>query len=234
MPARCVAIAPLLLAACSLQSAATPVAQRPDGPVLDEAEIFAPEAEAALIRESTRPEAVPVQVVYPGSELRSETLPDATQQSVPAWIVFAMFFVVFPLSTSLLGERREGTLQRLALLNASHQSVLLAKLPVYLTVTVIQALLMLAMGVWIVPLLGGEALQLGGRWLALLPITIATGAPKRRRRPANRNPRKKISSDAGPASTMIRNANHRSPDSVSSSGSAGGTRSAETRSANDT
>lgn len=136
----------------------------------------APEAEAALIRESTRPEAVPVQVVYPGSEQRSETLPDATQQSVPAWIVFAMFFVVFPLSTSLLGERREGTLQRLALLNASHQSVLLAKLPVYLTVTVIQALLMLAMGVWIVPLLGGEALQLGGRWLALLPITIATGA----------------------------------------------------------
>lgn len=136
----------------------------------------APEDEAALVRRATRPDAVPVTVNYPGAAERSETLPDATQQSVPAWIVFAMFFVVFPLSTSILGERREGTLQRLALLNASHQSVLAAKVPVYLGVTVLQASLMLAMGVWVVPLLGGEALQLSGRWLALLPITVATGA----------------------------------------------------------
>ncbi|MEC8178483.1 MAG: TPM domain-containing protein [Pseudomonadota bacterium] len=56
MPARCVAIAPLLLAACSLPAETlepSGVAERPDGPVLDEAAIFAPAAEAALDQDLT-------------------------------------------------------------------------------------------------------------------------------------------------------------------------------------
>ncbi len=135
----------------------------------------APEKEAAIIREATHPDSVQLALRDNAAQRVSEQLPDATQQSVPAWIVFAMFFIVIPLSTSVLAERSEGTLQRLALVNASRLSILLAKLPVYLLVTSGQATLMLAMGAWLVPALGGEALQIEGLWLHLLPITLATG-----------------------------------------------------------
>lgn len=135
----------------------------------------APEKEAAIIREATHPDSIKIALRSQAMQGNSERLPDATQQSVPAWIVFAMFFIVIPLSTSVLGERSEGTLQRLALVNASRISILLAKLPVYLLVTTGQATVMLLMGVWLVPALGGEALEIQGQWLHLLPITLATG-----------------------------------------------------------
>ena len=135
-----------------------------------------PEAEAAYLREALRPEAVHLRtVVGSNPEDDSRKLPDATQQSVPAWIVFAMFFVILPLSTSVIGERGTGTLQRLTLIGASPARLLLAKVPLYLLITLIQALLMLSIGAWVVPWLGGAALDIQGQWLSLLPITLASG-----------------------------------------------------------
>nr|WP_231681051.1 TPM domain-containing protein [Citromicrobium sp. JL2201] len=87
VPARCVAIAPLLLAACSLQSAATPVAQRPDGPVLDEAEIFAPEAEAALDQDLTeywRTSGVAL-VVFTDASLGGESIEHVANETFNEW-----------------------------------------------------------------------------------------------------------------------------------------------------
>ena len=87
MPARCVAIAPLLLAACSLQSAATPVAQRPDGPVLDEADIFAPEAEAALDQDLTeywRTSGVAL-VVFTDASLGGESIEHVANETFNEW-----------------------------------------------------------------------------------------------------------------------------------------------------
>ena len=53
MPARFAALLALLLAACSQPSEASDVAQRPDGPVLDEGDVFPAEQEAALERDLT-------------------------------------------------------------------------------------------------------------------------------------------------------------------------------------
>ena len=39
--------------------------------------------------------------------------PTSVQQSVPAWLVFAMFFSVVPLANTLISERQQGTLRRL-------------------------------------------------------------------------------------------------------------------------
>src|SRR6266545_1050864 len=39
--------------------------------------------------------------------------PTAAQQNVPAWALFGMFFIVVPLSGSLIRERQTGTLRRL-------------------------------------------------------------------------------------------------------------------------
>jgi ABC-2 type transport system permease protein len=101
--------------------------------------------------------------------------PSSVQQNVPAWLLFAMFFIAIPLSTTWVQERAQGTYARLRTMGASPAALLVGKLLPYLGITLVQAVLMLAVGVWIVPLLGGGQLTLGHAPFALLLITLASG-----------------------------------------------------------
>ena len=101
--------------------------------------------------------------------------PSSVQQNVPAWLLFAMFFIAIPLSTTWVQERAQGTYARLRTMGASPIQLLAGKLLPYLGITLVQAALMLAVGVWIVPLLGGGQLSLGHAPLALLLIVLASG-----------------------------------------------------------
>lgn len=101
--------------------------------------------------------------------------PTAVQQNVPAWLVFGMFFVVAAIAGLFVQEAGEGTLARLRTLGVPRRIQILAKALPYLGVNAIQAALMLAVGVWLVPALGGERLQLEGiDWAALLAVLAAT------------------------------------------------------------
>jgi ABC-2 type transport system permease protein len=100
--------------------------------------------------------------------------PTAVQQNVPAWLVFGMFFVIASLASLLVQERSSGTLARLHSLGVPRPVMLAAKALPYLGVNAVQAVLMLAVGVWLMPLIGGDALSLGGiHWGALV---LALGA----------------------------------------------------------
>jgi ABC-2 type transport system permease protein len=102
--------------------------------------------------------------------------PSSVQQNVPAWLVFGMFFVIASLSSLLVEERSNGTLARLHSLGVPRSMLLLAKVVPYLGVNAVQAVLMLAVGVWLMPLLGGDALSLAGiHWGALLTALVAIG-----------------------------------------------------------
>ena len=95
--------------------------------------------------------------------------PSAVQQNVPAWLVFGMFFVIASLSSLMVQERSTGTLARLQSLGVPRGVLLASKALPYLGVNAVQAALMLAVGVWLMPLIGGEALSLSGiHWSALL------------------------------------------------------------------
>ncbi len=87
--------------------------------------------------------------------------PTSTQQSVPSWIVFGMFFVIIPLSTIFIGERRQNTLLRLRAMNVSTPALLLGKIVPYILINQLQMWLMIAVGMYVVPLFGAEALTLG-------------------------------------------------------------------------
>src|SRR5690606_11953797 len=97
--------------------------------------------------------------------------PTSVQQSVPAWLVFAMFFVVIPLSNALISERQQGTLRRLRTFATSPFLPVIGKLVPYFFITQIQVALMLAVGVWLVPLLGGDRLTLGDSIPGLMLIS---------------------------------------------------------------
>jgi ABC-2 type transport system permease protein len=99
--------------------------------------------------------------------------PTAVQQSVPAWLVFGMFFVVASMASLFVQERASGTLMRLQSLGVSTGMLLLSKALPYLGVNALQAALMLAVGVWLMPLLGGDALSLAGIHWAALVVALA-------------------------------------------------------------
>lgn len=105
----------------------------------------------------------------------SSVRPTSVQQNVPAWLVFAMFFVALPLSTTWLQERTQGTLARLRSIGVPSRLLLAGKLIPYLLVNAIQVVVMLAVGVWVVPALGGDALTLGHSIAGLAIIALAVG-----------------------------------------------------------
>lgn len=101
-----------------------------------------------------------------------EQQPSSVQQNVPAWMLFAMFFIAIPLSTTLINERRQGTLDRLQTMEFPRYLMLLGKIIPYLGINLLQVVIMLLIGVYLVPALGGDSLQLGNSYPALALMAL--------------------------------------------------------------
>lgn len=111
-------------------------------------------------------------------ELESGRTMTAVQQSVPAWLVFGMFFVVVPIAGVLIQERNDGTLTRLTTFGVASGTILASKLAAFMLLNWVQLAFMLAVGRWAVPLLGGPALQLdiAVGWFALMVVATSAAA----------------------------------------------------------
>lgn len=105
---------------------------------------------------------------------KQQSRPNAVQQSVPAWLIFAMFFIAIPLSTTVIQERQQRTLARLRTFGVATSIIYGAKLIPYFLVNLLQLILMLALGALLLPRLGAEGLSLQVNLLALLAIGSAT------------------------------------------------------------
>lgn len=111
-----------------------------------------------------------VNVYY--SSAHGNAKPSSTQQSVPSWIVFGMFFVIIPLSTVFINERRQNTLKRMAAMNISIPLLFAGKLIPYVIINQLQMALMVGVGVFVVPLLGAPALTPGHSVVALGMVSL--------------------------------------------------------------
>ena len=120
----------------------------------------------------------PIEVRYAYREGQTFKVPSAVQQSVPAWLVFSMFFIVIPISNTFISERGQGTLMRLKSMNVSRISLIVGKMIPYLLINAIQVLIMIAIGITVVPLFGGTALTLGNSpgGLALIAFAVSFSA----------------------------------------------------------
>lgn len=107
------------------------------------------------------------------TNLNSKIIPNSVQHNVPAWTLFAMFFIVIPLAGNIIKERESGNVLRLKTMPGSYTAVLLGKLSIYLIICIIQAALMIAIGVYILPLFGLPSLMLGTNLFALFIIVLA-------------------------------------------------------------
>lgn len=100
--------------------------------------------------------------------------PSSVQQNVPAWLIFGMFFVVMPISSLFIVERRDGTLARLVSQRVPFPMLLAGKVGPFFVINLVQAVLMLAAGRFLVPWLGGESLVLPARWDLLAAVAAST------------------------------------------------------------
>ena len=104
---------------------------------------------------------------------RTGIKPNLIQNSVPGFILFAMFFIVIPLSGSLITEKKEGSYQRLRALPVGLASLIGGKVLIYLVVCLLQFLLMMFIGAYVFPTFFNlPGLVIGHAWVAISIATI--------------------------------------------------------------
>ncbi|WP_418513017.1 ABC transporter permease [Corallibacter sp.] len=104
-----------------------------------------------------------------------EMIPNSVQHNVPAWTLFAIFFIIVPLSINIVKEKSQGTFVRLRTNPVSYATVLGGKTVVYLIVCLIQFVLMLLIGVYLFPHLGLPTLDISGRLPLLFVVATFAG-----------------------------------------------------------
>ncbi|WJN59113.1 ABC transporter permease [Pseudomonas sp. SO81] len=100
---------------------------------------------------------------------------NASQLSVPAWLIFGMFFVALPMAGGFQREQQSGALLRFRALDLSLVTLALSKLLPYFAINLVQFALLLSIGVHGLPLLGLQGLSLPGSpaAYALLAISLS-------------------------------------------------------------
>lgn len=101
-------------------------------------------------------------------------IPNATQHNVPAWTIFAMFFIVISLGSSLVKEKLSGSHLRLKTLPTNYLLALLSKLILYTGVCLSQVLVIFSLGIWLFPEIGLPGLELPADLFGLFLVSLIT------------------------------------------------------------
>lgn len=102
----------------------------------------------------------------------AEMIPNSSQHNVPAWSIFAMFFMVISLGGNIVKERLSGSFLRLQTIPTAFALTLISKFLVYLFVALSQLLLLFVMGIYIFPHIGLPQLAMPDAFLPFLVITL--------------------------------------------------------------
>lgn len=114
---------------------------------------------------------IDLQEIIAGNESKGSSFNAATH-NVPAWTLFAIFFIVISFSGNVIKEREDGSYSRLMTTPCPYFNYLLSKLFIYLIVCLLQALLIISMGLWLFPVLGLPEFTLAGHFVEYLFVTI--------------------------------------------------------------
>ncbi len=106
---------------------------------------------------------------------KMDVIPNSVQHNVPAWALFAIFFIVVPLSINLVKEKSQGTSVRIRTSPTQYYIHILGKTSTYLIICVIQFLLMVAVGIWLFPLMDLPQFDVTGKMFHLLIVTLFAG-----------------------------------------------------------
>ncbi len=106
---------------------------------------------------------------------KENMVPNAVQHNLPAWTLFAIFFIILPLSINIVKEKNQGTYIRLKTLPVPFSYLMMSKILVYLFVCMIQFYLMLLVSIYLFPMIGLPALHIEGKFIALSIVALFSG-----------------------------------------------------------
>lgn len=104
-----------------------------------------------------------------------DIIPNSVQHNVPAWTLFAMFFIVIPLSINIVKEKTQGTFVRLRTNPVSNGIVLAGKTITYLIICMIQFYMMVAVAIFLFPHLGLPSLNVQGHLFMMSIVAMFSG-----------------------------------------------------------
>jgi ABC-2 type transport system permease protein len=104
-----------------------------------------------------------------------EVLPNSVQHNVPAWTLFAIFFIVIPLSINIVKEKSQGTFVRLLTNPVSNLVVIIGKTITYSAICMIQFYMMVAVAVFLFPHIGLPSLNIEGHLFLMSVVALFSG-----------------------------------------------------------
>lgn len=104
-----------------------------------------------------------------------EIIPNSVQHNVPAWTLFAIFFIIVPLSINIVKEKSQGTMIRLITNPVPYAVLIAGKTVTYLLICIIQFFLMVAVGVYLFPHLGLPVLDVQGKLFLMTVVALFSG-----------------------------------------------------------
>ena len=104
-----------------------------------------------------------------------EVLPNSVQHNVPAWTLFAIFFIVIPLSINIVKEKTQGTFVRLRTNPVSSLIVFIGKTVTYSIICMIQFYMMVAVAIFLFPHIGLPPLNIEGHLFLMSIVALFSG-----------------------------------------------------------
>jgi ABC-2 type transport system permease protein len=130
----------------------------------------------------TATDTVPIRLQAVGLEEHStgngremNVISNSVQHNVPAWSIFAMFFIVIPIAGNMIREREDGSLLRMKLIPGSYLAILAGKMLFFVGVCVLQFYLMMLVGIYLMPLLDLPKLVMGHHHGATILVAAGIG-----------------------------------------------------------
>ena len=110
-----------------------------------------------------------------GEHAELDVISNSVQHNVPAWSIFAMFFIVIPIAGNMIREREDGSLLRMKLIPGSYLAILAGKMLFFVGICVLQFYLMILVGKFLLPEFGLPSLVMGKDHLAAFLTAVCIG-----------------------------------------------------------
>jgi ABC-2 type transport system permease protein len=109
-----------------------------------------------------------------------QQLTSPTLYSVPSWIIFGIYFIVLPVSITVINEQTNGTLIRLKTFPISTSHYFFTKVSAFCLLSLVQFIILTIIGVFIVPVLTEQPAIVVHNWpiylISALVIVISANA----------------------------------------------------------
>jgi ABC-2 type transport system permease protein len=108
----------------------------------------------------------------PAVEGEGASVPNSSQHNVPAWSLFAMFFMVISLGGNIVKERLSGSFIRLQTIPSAFLLTICSKIIVYLFVALTQLTIMFMIGIFVFPYIELPQLELPSSIWPVITISV--------------------------------------------------------------